>query len=245
MEFERDRFNELCPRMPAYEHDPENCKKSKTTKAGKVTGGERTHSKSTEYYQTKKAEFEADNAGKDVIDDAEYGRIVAMDNAIWKHPDAAEILGNSDENEVIVRWEDRIPRRAKMDGPRPKLGIIADLKTIVGRPTPINFARNAAKFRWYIQQPFYLDAMTDFYGASDWRFLFILVGQDAPHEVAIHELPAGDAEWAEERTEKLVTELIDRRERDDWQAKYQRGVNVTPLPGYVKSDYWEAEDGSD
>jgi len=228
---QRDRFEEMFPIMPDYHL------------MGNVDSkGKASTSKSTTYYQDRKREFEAANRGRDIIDADDLRTVKSLANAIWDHADAREILESGNENEVIHRWHNRVPRRCMKDAPRPALGLCADIKTIQGRPTARNFATTAAKFRWFLQAPYYLDAMNDLYGPSDYRFLFIVVGKAEPHEVAIHELTPEDLEWAAGRVEELVSELIARRETGNWQGAYQRGINSTPLPAYVKSKYYDVED---
>jgi hypothetical protein len=235
---ERDRFDELCPRMPAFESDPEN-----VTKGTEKRPGKRSYSKTTDYYQTKKKEWEAQHAGCDSIDDETYAQVIAIEQAIRKHDDALAILTAKGEHEVVHRWHDRVDRRCKMDIVRPRNAVIADIKTLIGPPTPLNFARACAKFRHWLQPPYYIDAADDLYGPQDWRFLFICVNKNEPQEVAIHELTSDDADWAEKRVEDLVTEYMARMETGNWQADWQREINVVPLPSWVKSSYWSAENG--
>src|SRR5689334_15686225 len=129
---QRDRFDELCPVMPDYENDEENCTKQKVTKTGKVSGGERSWSTSTDYYKQKKAAFEAAHKGKDVIDLETLALVASIEQAIWKHEDARTILSAQGDNEVIHRWEDKCWRRAMLDAVRPHMDkpIIADIKTM-------------------------------------------------------------------------------------------------------------------
>jgi len=236
---QRDRFDALCPIMPDFHLD------------GNVDSkGKPSISKSTTYYQERKREFEAANAGLDIIDADELATVKALAEAIWSQPEARAILEAQGENEVVHRWFDRVDRRCMMDAPRPGLRVCADIKTIQGRPTCRNFATTAAKFRWFLQAPFYLDAMNDLYGPDERRFLFIVVGKAPPHEVAIHELDnrvkakdgLTDHEWAEKRVEDLITDLIRRRITGDWTANYQQGINATPLPSYVRSDFYDVEE---
>jgi hypothetical protein len=235
-------FADLCPIMPAFENDSEN-----VTKTGK-----RSTSKSTDYYQNRKAEFEKENAGRDVIDAWEFETIREIGNAVWSHEDARFILESDVENEVVHRWHDRINRRCMLDAPRPNLHIVADFKTMTGPPTTLNFARNAAKWRWWIQASWYRRAAIDLYGPGNWRFLFICVNKQPPYQVAIHELDdrsthnyLSDQEWADHETERLVTDLICRRENGDWLDNFQRGVNKVPLPKWTRSRFYDLEDSDD
>jgi hypothetical protein len=247
-------FNTLCPIMPEFEFDAENL-----TADGKVPKD--TGRKSTKYYQNRKNEFEFANAGKDVIDDEQLELINGMANAIWRHDTAHEILASEEPNEIIHRWVNKIPRRGMFDAPRPSMGLIADVKTMTGPPTPANFAYSMAKWRYWLQRSWYLQGMQDLYGdapdGKPWRFLFICVNKKPPHEVAVHELSnippedkpwlsdidkLSDAEWSDYRTEKLVDELIWRRETNNWRAEWESGIVRIPLPKSARSRFYNVED---
>lgn len=227
-----DLFNSLCPMMPDFHLN------------GNVDAkGKPSTSKSTSYYQEHKREFELANAGKDIIDADEYALVRDIANAVWRHEDAHAILSANGENEVQHRWEDRIKRRGMMDADRVQsLGIIADVKTMTGTPDGASFSRNAAQWKHYIQAPYYLDLANDLHGLGDYRFLFICVNKQPPHEVAIHELTTSDMVRGEDRVETLVSELLERRESGNWQAPWQRGITETPLPAWVWSNFYSVED---
>lgn len=243
-----DEFSELFPIMPRYELDAGNVTKDKIPK--------RTASKSTEYYKTKKKEFFEQNASKDIIDDFLLLKARAIRQAIGEHPDAVTILENADAFEVVHRWIDRgLKRRCMMDIPAPAIGVIGDIKVMAGPPTTINFARHSAKFRWWTQAPWYLRAADDKYGPGECtRFVFICVNAEPPHQVACHEFDdeidsswslnkgLSDLDWAKERVEELVDELLARRAANDWTDRWARGINKVPLPRYSRSTFYDVEE---
>lgn len=257
-----DLFADLCPIMPRYELDPENRTKETVTKTGKVSGGKQTDSKSTNYYQDKKVEFEQANAGRDIIDEITLRRLKAMKSAILAHEEACFILENAEGFEIPHRWFDRIKRRCLIDILAPNLELIGDVKVMRRPPTPAAFAKATAEWRFWTQAPWYLRAAADKYGPGVIkRFVFICVHDKPPHEVAIHELDnrppqekpwmnlpehfMSDVEWSDWRTEQLVSDLIQRRETDIWEASFQRGVNKVPLPRFVRSTFYDCEEETD
>jgi hypothetical protein len=204
-----DLFEKICPIMPRFELDPENKTKGRTNKAGEVVGAKQTDSKLTDYYQDKKSEFYRAHAGRDIIDEFTLRRLKAMKAAILEHDEARFILESAEGFEVPHHWENRIKRRCLMDIVCPALSLIGDIKTMAAPPTTAVFAREAARWRYWIQAPWYLQGANDKYGAGIFkRFVFICVHSKAPHEVALHqfddeanpkwELGRGmsDLEWA-------------------------------------------------
>jgi hypothetical protein len=182
----------------------------------------------------------AENGDKTPVDADDFCTLIAMQAAVLKHSDAALMLQADGPVEKPIRWHDRILRKAKPDKLIPGMGIIADVKTIAD-PSPRGFASAAAKFGWYLQASWYKDAAWH-ETSDDYRFLFICVGKERPHEVAIYELTDDDAEWSDVRTEQLVTELMIRQEKNDWLADWQQGDPVqVPLPTWIRSNFYETE----
>lgn len=226
------QFGELCPVMPAYHLDIANVTKS----------GKQSSSKSTDYYQRRVDEFELAHAGKDIATADDMDLMNAMHLAMMSHDDARWMLaaGDSDcEREFIHRWENILPRRAMLDFVMPTHHIIADIKTMRMAPTPRNFAKVCAEDRWYLQDANYTEAAEDAFGPGPWRFVFICVSKEPPHEVAVHELTQADKERARIRLVELLEELAERRATNNWLAPWQRGVIETPLPSYTWNSTFE------
>jgi hypothetical protein len=182
----------------------------------------------------------AENSDKTAVDADDFCTLIAMQAAILKHSDATLMLQADGPVEKPIRWHDRILRKAKPDKLIPSMGIIADVKTIAD-PSPRGFASAAAKFGWYLQASWYKHAAWH-ETSDDYRFLFICVGKERPHEVAIYELTDDDAEWSDVRTEQLVTELMLRQEKNDWLADWQQGdPTQVPLPAWIRSNFYETD----
>lgn len=218
------QFGELCPVMPAYHLDIGNVTKS----------GKQSSSKSTDYYQRRVEDFELSHSGKDIATADDMNLMSAMHLAIMSHDDARRLLTDCDgEREFIHRWENILPRRAMLDLALPGCHIIADIKTMRMAPTPRNFARVCAEDRWYLQDANYTEAAEDAFGPGPWRFVFICVSKEPPHEVAVHELTQADKERARIRLAELLEELAERRATNNWLAPWQSGVIESPLPPYT------------
>lgn len=186
------------------------------------------------------AEWCAEHKSCEAIEADELLALTAMQQAVLNHKDARDLWASAGEVEKAVRWEDRIKRKAKLDKIIPSMGIVPDFKSIAD-PSPKGFASAAARWGWWLQASYYPDAAFELTGEV-YRFLFVCVGKEPPHEVGIYELTQDDQEWADNRCEELVTEYIRRRDSDDWSAGFQTGVNTVPLPRWLRSDFYNVED---
>lgn len=221
-------FHSLCPQMPPFHLDLANV----------TATGKRSSSKSTTYYQNAVAAFEAEHAGKDICTDDDLMLMQNMRQAMSMHDDVRPLLFDElgGVREVINRWHNILPRRAMLDFVRTDCHIVADVKTMSEAPTPRAFAKACAKWRWYLQDANYTEAAEDAFGPGPWRFVFICVSKEPPHEVAVHELTQADKERSRIRLVELLEELAERKASNNWLAPWQSGVVESPLPPFTWTD---------
>lgn len=110
------------------------------------------------------AQFEADNAGKEIVDPVDFDAALAVRDSVWKHSWAPALLGGKGSNELAMGWEDarfkvackaRIDRYvADFDGSP----AIVDLKSTADAGVE-SFRRSIETFDYGLQAAFYLDGM--------------------------------------------------------------------------------------
>lgn len=116
--------------MPAYEMDAENVTKD----------GEQTQSKSSKYYQTKKAEFYKANADKTIVTADQFDEMLGCVKSLCSNEAASSVLRGPGPVEVSIVWEDEetgMLCKGRFDKLNSAGGMFADLKT----------ARDVARFR--------------------------------------------------------------------------------------------------
>lgn len=154
-----------------------------------------------------RATYDAANAGKVIIEAAEWTRLEHMLAAVRAHPTAMRLLSGAGEAELSCYWNQAVvdpATGAAVTGPdgkpaellmrcRPDYwrhdGIIVDLKsTAPGGASPQEFARSVFKWRYYVQHPMYVQgaaqalqaAGSDFADFMPVRaFVFVVVETDA------------------------------------------------------------------
>ncbi len=82
--------------QPAFEFDSANC----TDKGAAST------SKATKYYKNKAAEFAAVNAGKEIVEQAEYDNLLGIARSLHASARARSYLSEAGEAEVSLLWAD-------------------------------------------------------------------------------------------------------------------------------------------
>lgn len=208
--------------------------------AANVTAkGERSDSKATSYCKAKTAEWTAENKGRTFVTQDEINLCSRLFRSLHSHSDISYLLHAEGEIEKPIRWEDRIHRKCKPDKVCHREGVILDLKT-TDETFPAAFASKAAKLAYYLQAAWYRQAIMATVGDS-YRFMFAVVSKAEPHECALYELSETDLEWADSECERLVTELVDRHESNNWKAGWQSGVVKLALPKWVRSEFYSME----
>jgi len=144
------------------------------------------------------AKFEAENAGKVVIDSDELGDVREMAAAVSNHPLASELLDcGTSELSWRISPENGIPLQCRTDwynsagcslsGERP---YVADLKTVESLDSDAfrNFERACFSFGYHRQAGFYLPLITEILGWPVFDFFFIAVEKVEPFGVAVYRL---------------------------------------------------------
>lgn len=142
-------------------------------------------------------QWEAENAGKTILNCNEWATVEAMVNALMAHPKASALLFKTKgENELTVLFRhplyDNVECKSKIDRFIPAHGLIIDLKTCsCASPSAITSA--VKDYRYDVQGAFYKDAVgiannaTNTYDLSGGlTFAIICVENKPPYSVAVY-----------------------------------------------------------
>lgn len=166
-------------------------------------------------------------ADKIMLTPAQYDEVLRTRDAVMNNPTARMLLGDG-TTQHVVHWDDPLtgaPCRLKYDWLRND-NILIDLKTSKDA-SPESFARDAWKYRYYVQAPFYVDGFWYGEGINIDAFIFIVVEKQdpkkglypAPEKVGIYHV--GDEEMK-----------IGRQQYQDDLDTYQRCREAGSWPGY-------------
>lgn len=226
---EPDTFGDHYTVMPDFHLD-----------AGNVTAkGERSDSKATAYYKAKVKEYATENSGKQFVSKDEIDLVSRMSKMCWNHKDLHQLLTSDAVIEEPIYWEKDIRKKCRPDLVSRNYRVVLDLKTC-DEANPAAFASKIAKLGYFIQAAWYREALRHSVG-YDFRFVFAAVSKKEPHEVGLYEIDSEDMEWAENKCQELVGELVRRTDEDDWFSCWQNGINTLKLPNWVKSEWFSME----
>lgn len=188
---------------------------------------------------------EADAAQEDgltVLRHDDMLTVLAVAEAIKRNPLAVATLTNGEAEETLV-WQDKetgVWLRARPDF-RPNsivenrpVRIVSDLKFLAAtNATPTGFQRAIANFGYHQSAAFYFDGIEAVYGNKPTHWLHVAVEKDAPHCVALYELPAEDIDRGRWLNRKAVRLFADCLAADKWPG-YADEPTQCGLPGWAR-----------
>ncbi|USZ80567.1 exodeoxyribonuclease VIII [Serratia phage MQ-4] len=137
-----------------------------------------------------KAEWEAVNAHRQILNQDQWDAVHRAAKAIKDHPAASKLIG-AGKAEQSVYWTD--PLTGELCRCRPDWwrddNIVVDLKT-TENAGPDGFAKSIANFRYDVQAAFYLDGIEAATGKRPRGFVFVAVEKKPPFAVGVYVLDA-------------------------------------------------------
>lgn len=187
------------------------------------------------------ARFQSENVGKVLLDEDDHAACLAMRDAVWAHPIAAEMLKGPGYCEVGAIWEDPttgqackalIDRMGTFDG----WTYLIDLKKTRDAGSRA-FARTVANYGYHAQAAMIVDGC-DVLSPRDRRFAWIAVEEDPPHCVAVYEADLGVLSLGREKWRRWLDAYITSKQTQTW-AGYPVEIRPLELPKWA---FYEQED---
>ncbi len=185
------------------------------------------------------AYIEAVEAGKTILNETEAQTVQAMAREVRANQFANAALINGDP-EVTLAWQDSqtgVWLRVRPDF-RPHsvksghdLRIVPDVKTAADASRQV-FERAIANNGYHMSAALYADGIKAIYGHYPTHWLHVVVEKDAPHVVALWELPGEDIERGRWLNRRAINAFADCLHKGKWPG-YADEVAQCGLP------YWE------
>lgn len=199
------------------------------------------------------------NAGKDqlrtwradlspdaiVLSHGERETVRRMAEALRSDPLAAPLLERDGATELPLEWVDPetgLPCKCMLDKYFETLdgraARVLDLKSSID-PTEDAFAKAVAKFGYHRQDAMYRDAAQRYAGGRPTRFIFIVVRNAPPYEVAVYDLDDDAVNLGRHQIRAALSKLARHSTlgqwRDSWQGAGSK-PNTISLPKYAFKD---------
>ncbi len=189
-------------------------------------------------FRTKIAQTQRDVAqrqGKIVLTRDQDLVIAAMRAAVYGHAKASAALESVGHPEYAIRWRDLesgLWVRNLIDWYIPSKELLVNLKTAAD-PSPEGFARQVGQLGYHRSAALYMRGARQALGMSNPQELFIVVGKDPPHEVAVYILDIPTIDVAERQNRADLDDLARRRLTGDWSSRHAGLVEEIGLPKWL------------
>jgi hypothetical protein len=192
-------------------------------------------------YEQARANWSRAHSGHDWITQEEYDLATPMQEAVYAHATAAEILHAPGLHEVCLVWVDfeyGIKCKAKVDilalwnGYR----ILGDLKSCRDA-RPRAAASSLHKFSYHHQAAWYLGGANTL-DPQDRNFVSIFVESDPPHGVAVYQLDGSDITQGHDEMRVALARYVQGHKTGVFPA-YEQGMGILTLPGWGKRFHGE------
>jgi hypothetical protein len=247
----------LPPSCPAIfkwqqENPPESNKNLDLGKAAhKLVLGSGPELVEVEYdsWRTKDAQEQkkaAHAAGKVPLLTEDMNTVKAMAAAIRRHPMASRLFDpERGQPEMALFWIDErtgIMRRSKLDWLPHVTGnnrmIIPDYKSAISA-NPERFAKAVMDHRYYMQSPWYRDAVLALKLALEARFVFVVQEKTPPYLVTVVELDPTAIRIGEIENRRAIDTYKQCRDTDTWPGYADHEVAQVFLPTYYERRFEE------
>jgi hypothetical protein len=177
------------------------------------------------------AAFEAEHAGRMLLDPEDWDTVRRVADAVHAHAGARTLLtGGSPE--VSLRWDDAgtgAPCKARIDWLRADNGIV-DLKTTQDA-SPAGFARQIANFSMHHQAGHYQSGASVVLGHVPY-FAFLAAEKEPPYAVGVYVLDADTISAAFERVAQAYARYMECVQAGEWPA-YSQFIEPITLPKWA------------
>jgi len=184
-----------------------------------------------------KAEFasltsmcEANN--QTLIDVTDFDNVRRMRDAIFKHPTAKLLFQNGLAEKTFMFQEPNTGANCKIrpDWLDNTSGLIVDLKTTEDA-TPNGFGKSAWEYKYYKQDPFYLDGL-EVCGNDRSGFVFVNIEKTEPFKIGIHYMDNRSRQLGRDEYLRNCETYVRCLETGIWKG-YDEKISEVSLPAWA------------
>jgi exodeoxyribonuclease VIII len=198
------------------------------------------------------AEYESKAKGRTILTEDEKRIIDGIRSNVAEHETAKALLTNKGVNELTLVWDwtglgegqpirckNRLDRYTSLEG----WPVIVDIKSLGFVASRHTWEREAVKFGYWFQAPFYRDGMDALMplpeGTDGWRrFMWIVCETIEPYAVRVFEADDEPMQWGRDHYQRYMRMYARAKETGAWPS-WDDGVELAGLPGWVYKTFPE------
>lgn len=188
--------------------------------------------KSTNEYKA----WAAERPNKILAKSGELDTVRRMIDALHAHPIAGPMIREPGPCEQAITWLDA-ETGLRCKSMRDKVirdgRLILDIKAIADS-SPYAFSRAAFNFGYHRQSAWYQDGHSAAFRRDPEGMVYLAVGKEPPHDVAVYELDYDDVAYGRQQNASRLEQLADHLASGEWLAPHQRLITRIKLPRFAQ-----------
>lgn len=188
--------------------------------------------RATTRYKEWRADFILDNLGKEILDLADFNKVVEIAQVAGKHPIVEALLNEPGQAEMVLQWKHHstgTKMKARLDWVTDS-GRIIDFKTTEDAREN-EFSRAMWKYAYHLQAAVYQEAVEEIIGQS-FPFTFVVIEKTAPYGLMVYELDRFTLDFAMSEVDRLIRIYEKCAANDNWPA-YSAEIRSIQLPAWT------------
>ena len=184
------------------------------------------------------AELQAQAAGRTILSADDYKTVVAVRDAVHRHPLASGLLKNGAAEQSFYAVDDETGELVKCRTDwLCTTGLVVDVKT-TDDASPSAFARSVGNYRYHVQDAWYSDVMKAAVGEPPSHFVFIAVEKEWPHAIGVYFLSDEDRATGRSLARRDLTRILQCRSAGIWPDFASEPVELR-LPAWARNQSFE------
>jgi hypothetical protein len=187
------------------------------------------------------ADFEKANAGKIILPGDAYQTVLAIRDAVHRHPVAGPLLQGIKTEQSFYATDKETGEliKCRFDALADSGEYALDLKS-TENAGPAAFGRSAANYRYHLQPPWYFDILRDLYGETPKYWMFLAVEKEPPHAIGIYYAQDEDIEFGRKIARRDLRRIVECKQQDYW-PDYAAQAMPLQLPAWYTHQAENAE----
>lgn len=173
--------------------------------------------KATKKYKTRKAKFQAEHAGKILVEPKEYEACEGILNSILSDPSASHLFENITMFEASATWVDErsgLRFKSRFDSVTERFGAVLDIKKVADA-RPSKFQRDIEKYLYYLQGAKYLRGARAV-GLDVEVFTVIACEEKYPHAASVINLTEEQLELGNYELDEFAAKYVECKKTGYW-----------------------------
>lgn len=180
------------------------------------------------------AAFEAENLGKDILKEDDHRLCMDLAKALRDHPVAGPLFsdGKSEQCYFATDPETGALVKCKPDWQIDN-GMMVDLKSTTDA-SPSTFSRDVAKYRYFVQSPWYKDVHKILYGELP-PFVFVAIEKEEPYAIGVYYLDATDEQFGRNIARRDLARILECKAANAWPDFGTIEAMPVKMPAWIRS----------